>query len=518
MKFGLWLIPIILVCLLQLFYQTILIKKIVSNSGTLFVDDIFSDENEHYDDDDDKLDGHRGEENVLLNKYEANDDGDANDDDSIDASEEDTDDRNIITTKKEKPKLFMHVGPLKTGTTSIQLNVLRNKQMKDIHLPSDGYQLFFIKYRKWNSVLESCLNQDMDLYRKFNLVRESCLNQDMDPASYDCRNWYSVVHHSFKEAYEKMLISSPTSSPVQGTIHSQEGWSVLPKNNITYSLLKELFVDWDVTFIIMYRPLVDWIPSIYAQMRKYTIRDVRRYFDHYLPTDKPLMPEYISNMRITNGDTLRDSLGTYEYYKEFLVNIMDEPNPDEKIIIHHSYTSRGLEQDFICTLPHTEKSCNVVKNKTFRNINSSAKLPLDVDLILREAFDQKLISVGRNIARKNLEIQMKAKNITLQNLPKHCITKEDKDWILSRALVSAKLFDSDSVTNTTEFHERFDKVLNEKYCIVDAVASLKMNSFRVLFDDCMFQSPYLLDERLNEIVPKRLNPKWENLNCNNNTM
>ena len=102
----------------------------------------------------------------------------------------------------------MHVGPLKTGTTSIQLNVLRNKQMKVIHLPSDGYQLFFIKYRKWNSVLESCLNQDMDLYRKFNLVRESCLNQDMDPASYDCRNWYSVVHHSFKEAYEKMLISS----------------------------------------------------------------------------------------------------------------------------------------------------------------------------------------------------------------------------------------------------------------------------------------------------------------------
>ena len=409
------------------------------------------------------------------------------------AAADDDDEEEDVLQKQQKPKLYVHVGPKKTGTTSIQMNVLNNEKIRDTYLSSDGYQTLGLPYLAFTS----------------NLVK-FCLKEDADP--HFCVHWNYYVLDPVKKAHKKTVINSN----IKATILSSEDLSALPKNNYTYSLLKQLFEDWDVSFIIMHRPLMDWLPSMYAQLRKYTIRDTKKDFDHYVSSKIPLLPEWISGMRNTfvlpNGYVNRDTLSVYEYYKDFLINFMDEPNPDSRIIIMQSNTPRGLERDFVCNLPHTNNSCEFIEGQTFHKQNESGNLPLDLDLILREAFAEGLISIARTTARKYLIDAMDAANITLSHLPKRCIYKEDEEWIWNRTLVSEQQFGSGTVS-TNDLRKRFEGALQNKFCIIDAAATLRIPNVRGLFDDCKFQSPTLLNHVLRDFNPKKPNQKWRDLGC-----
>ena len=133
----------------------------------------------------------------------------------------------------------------------------------------------------------------------------------------------------------------------------------------------------------------------FTRMRTVCISDPVLNCNDYKPSNRLLLPDFLHEFRqkLVNEDPkytyiFRDALSVYEYFKDFLVNMMGEKNPNEKIMIMQTYSKRGLEQDFLCSLPNAYKSCKYAQRKTFKLQRSSAHLPLDVDLIVREAFDQ----------------------------------------------------------------------------------------------------------------------------------
>mmetsp|Transcript_25566 Transcript_25566/g.31483 ORF Transcript_25566/g.31483 Transcript_25566/m.31483 type:complete len:487 (-) Transcript_25566:3511-4971(-) len=392
----------------------------------------------------------------------------------------------------EKSKLYLHPGPLKTGTTSVQVNAIASKKAQSL-LSSDGFQTV------------------PNIWRTLKKIGEICLGTEPDER--DCNLWHNDVKPRFDAGYNNTLLPASSGSPKPiYTLHSSETWSTFPKNNFTFSLMEELFDPWDVSFIIFYRPFMDWLPSMYAQYRKYTIRNVGTWYGHYEPTDNVLLPEFLQQYK---HDLLlyRDTLGTYQYFKDFLVYI-GQQNPDQNIIIMQTYAPISVEHEFLCNLPYADNSCKAAQEGGFSGArkNGSDELPLDLDLIVRKAFEQQLISVQRRDATLALEAAMKEVNITVADLPQNCISEEEEEWIWNRTLESEEIFGMGPV-NETELREKFEIVLSKnKFCVVNATATLEMEDFRGLFNNCIFQSPNLLNVRLR---PQHPNPKWVELNCTN---
>ena len=94
------------------------------------------------------------------------------------------------------------------------------------------------------------------------------------------------------------------------------------------------------------------------------------------------------------------------------------------------------------------------------------------------------------------------------DLPQSCVSREAEEWIWNRTVVSEQMFGTggNNYNDLKKLRERFDTAISKhKFCVVNAKAALEIERYRTLFNDCVFQSPKLLDASLNEIGS---NPRW----------
>lgn len=140
---------------------------------------------------------------------------------------------------------FMHVGPLKTGTTTIQINVLK-KLISSQDLAQDHLLLCTLSYK-----------------RGISLVKKSFLwlpqNRNMKP-------W-----NEFIEELYKIIYSSASAHEIRGrkrtktidVIVSNEAFSFVRADEHTKVLMRSLEEKWDVRIILVYRPMETWYASWY---------------------------------------------------------------------------------------------------------------------------------------------------------------------------------------------------------------------------------------------------------------
>merc|ERR1719410_225302 len=120
---------------------------------------------------------------------------------------------------------------MKSGSTSIQLNILLNKKFAK-HLKADNFQII----SKFNYI------------ELFKLIW-NCFDKE-DPNERDCIKWKELK--TFLDKAYNDSIASSSSKPIH-TIYSSETWSNFPNSNFTFSLLVDLFSKWDLHVIIFYR-------------------------------------------------------------------------------------------------------------------------------------------------------------------------------------------------------------------------------------------------------------------------
>ncbi len=132
------------------------------------------------------------------------------------------------TTDSNKPKLFLHVGPRKTATTTIQISVLRSPDYVSPVLAGK----------------DNIVNIDYDWSAGVALA-EQCM--DLLPDDCDMDHWHAFVIR-LDNAYEKK----------QNVIVSNEALSLIQGNEHTKKLMLTLTEKWDVRIIIAYRSIETW--------------------------------------------------------------------------------------------------------------------------------------------------------------------------------------------------------------------------------------------------------------------
>jgi hypothetical protein len=226
-------------------------------------------------------------------------------------------------------------------------------------------------------------------------------------------------------------------------------------------------------------------------------------------------PQYLEDS-LSKGK-MRDSLATYEYYDHLrerlgLSSFSSFNTTANRIQVLSMYAREGIEKEFTCNLPSATVSCQKVKDLLgqgykFSKRNKSLELPLNLDLLIVEAWYLNLVSIKRNDAAVLLKKRMAEVKMTMQDLPHSCLSQDLMDWVWKRHLQAHQQFVG--AINEQSMRQTFEKKKNN-LCSVNATAAFELNSFRRLFDSCDFQSPTLLNRMLGA---NGNNPKWSELNC-----
>ena len=394
-----------------------------------------------------------------------------------------------------KPKLYMHIGPMKTATTTLQINIVENPNMQE-KLKLDGFQIINYPYRRLTTIFERCFFPD-----------------ELDKNK-NCSIWDDELMEVFNESYSNAMNKS---NAINSTLHSQEIWTFIRRSY--FEKMKEMFGKWEVHFILFYRPFLDWLPSRYAHYRKYFIANpnMQGYFrqDYFVMRHKQkALPQYLtySQDKTTTIHSLRDLLSIYEICKDFLV-YLGEKVPVNNIHMLQTY-SPIIEEEFICKLPNATKSCSYVKSKRkWKKRNEAPHSPfLNLDLVIVEAWYQKLVSIGRHDAELVLKRQMEESHITFNDLPLVCLSDKQEDWIWNRMIRTDMVFSEEKLTLNDLVNQFENAISSKRFCSVNATAALQVKKFRKLFDHCDFQSPFYR-HRNGRTNTSKINPKWKELAC-----
>jgi len=349
-----------------------------------------------------------------------------------------------------KPKLVLHVGPRKTATTTIQLMI----DAPDIRkaFAKDNYDVIYFNYRHLNKVIRNC----------FEIGPEKC----------DYTMW-DVLMGFYDNAFTNNT----------NVIHSNEMFSVMPINNFTKSLWQGLLDKWDIHILMFYRPFDQWVYSNYAQYRKEPIYWSGRK-DKWKQDYKKLerakgFPDWLEDHLNSNLTNLRDIVE--------VKNSFDGLFGSNNIHVLNMLASPNVGVNFLCNdILDAVHACQTIKKKEkILNLNKSSFLPLDLDLIIVEAYKQGLVKIGRHDARTILDRKLIEWNITIADLPSVCLSEENEDWLWNRMLHTDRMY---SLTPLSEEELRSQFIANlPKFCSVDALSLLQNSTWREYLSSCIFQ-------------------------------
>ena len=172
------------------------------------------------------------------------------------------------TTNHTKTTLYLHVGPTKTATTTIQLTLLGHDPTKTA-LATDGIHVSQARFN----------------YRDVNKLRTRCLNHG---SLEKCDR--TLLDQFYEDFYRDL--EHPT------IVKSCETYSKLPNNTFTADVIRKLGDHWNVTVLMVHRRFSSWLPSRFQQYRKHCMRIGNRWRNWGLEEteDQSTLGEYLDHV------------------------------------------------------------------------------------------------------------------------------------------------------------------------------------------------------------------------------
>jgi len=355
---------------------------------------------------------------------------------------------------KPKPKLIIHVGPQKTGSTSIQTLLSRNQDA----LQNDNYTIIEFSFRQIGVVYRDCFI-----------------------AKSDCEKW-DILMGQFDDAYAKH----------NGIIWSNEELVNLPMNTFTIPLWRKFLDRWDVQILVFYRPFHQWLYSMYLQQRKSSMfksGNNKWTQAFYFIDEVKNFPEWLDDHIKPNSVNLRDTMAVKASFEELYgsnrVRVLDMMAP-------HGVEMEFLDNDIV----NSVQARDIFKSNNKPQKQNQASLQviewMDTDLIIVEGHRQQIGDLGnigyqgfRRTRRIKLEAKLKEWNMTTADLPTVCVSKQQEDWLWNRTLYAQNMFSRYPMPEE-ELRSQFN-IDRKKWCGVDARAVLQNSTWKEYLSSCEFR-------------------------------
>jgi len=385
----------------------------------------------------------------------------------------------IVTTEQKidsmvsvdsKPYLVVHIGPSKTGTSTIQKDSFMFTDVLDL----DSY-IYAGRFgdRKIFAAIFGILNDDTCLTQTAAYLSRSTTNTTNTTKASDIPCWKSRMARVRKLDPKHLLISD-------------EAYSYRKHSKQYYDNIKIVFQDWNLLYIVSYRRYGEWILSSIKQ--KYATRDKcvgekTIWEEGQRCTNKWSFVRTFLHRKDENG---REVFRTNYFNIDESTRGMKEANVSFKIVNFHD--ERHISSSFYCdAIPNTPNTCrhshSLNSNKgtaaNIRDIMSSTCANIVYDA--RMAGLLKISNQTRLDMNMECELFMETKNITHADMPLVCPTKEMLEELLEKSLEFEIMILPDfgkSDRGRAEHIKSFWEMANERreFCDVDTEKLLESQS------------------------------------------
>ena len=376
--------------------------------------------------------------------------------------------------QRRRPYLVFHVGPPKTATTSLQVDLTRlnaTLALDNYHYAGRYY------YPKWSPKMNKMAPNRVD--SDLNKISRHMFKPSVCKAS---SNLTTCVASEFRKALE----------PWKGTniLISDEGYNAGFKQPEYYEAMRAALADdWEIVIVVAYRRFFQWLPSdMFQRYRMDKIKGELNWKNHWpglegSPGEKvTLMFPFYYKRWFDMGHR----------YTDFTVDNVKDSFPVRILNLHEGEGS--LRTRFLChVLPDAPRSCEESKRRDrendISNINDAqGALHVNYDMLTTGAAEQGLIDRSRFERRA---IREALRNFTEHQLGKthwdfdlKCPEPHQVDELLTVSLAlevkclgkqAAEKLEADTRAAYQEDLE------NHKFCEVDANATLKMEPWKGFF-------------------------------------
>ena len=356
------------------------------------------------------------------------------------------------TTRREqqKPLLILHVGPTKTGSTTIQMGLPKEALATDAGL----------------RVLQ------------IGPYGASCLKT----AACNETEWLAELA-SYRASDTPILLTD-------------EGLASIDVNNPNVQkVAKDLSEHYRVRIVVVYRPFFSWLPSAYAQEYKvatYRSKGGRWQTIDWSQTQQGyVVPSFVDWTRDRLKDLQRDSAssatspcdswGAYRRLQQLF------PTADLRVL--DMYQEGKMLHNFLdVALPDVAGNAtrDYLNHRKRRNKNPVVN-PSDgfvavyaADQIVAAAYERLQGVVRRNVARDALV------PLVNDDLPLQCLSTTEQDIVWQRTVQAHEALGMGG--NRTALEESFRKAVGTKLCSVDAVAALERPEIQRVLEDLIQQA------------------------------
>ena len=339
-----------------------------------------------------------------------------------------------------KPIAIVHVGPHKTGSSTIQQSLVskRGSMEQDNYLvyPKEG------RNRKETAFLAHCFVED-----KSELHWVGCTEEG---------SGRSKKRDDVVGEFESFVQSALDEN--QNIILSSEEFD-FPSFNFT-AFQSYLVPSFQVKVVMTYRRFYDYFISFYNQMLKNgQVRDENNFFlsfgDWVLSDDK-IFEIYQS----------QHTYEVYERYKQYdgdlSISVMN---------MHNSLNEQSIVADFFCNhVSDATNTCEVVTNSSDKTENPSKSSFLD--RIFIDDLYRYYNGTSDILSQKNNRAKIVEKFLNMTSFPLRCPSAELKERLLSVSIKAEKALTAESWYTSDDgiksLMEDFEKKMNTtKFCVAD---------------------------------------------------
>ena len=381
-------------------------------------------------------------------------------------------DNNDHNNKNTKPQLYLHMGPHKTGSTTIQKFVDANSKTS---FRDDGYL-----QRTVGSVGGTNDGPDKAWIRIVSCLKENrsknCPNNPVD--------WDRKLNIIFDRSSENMNIFLSNEELAHVDIETNTYW---------HKLITFLQQQYHIHIILIYRRYHDWILSYYNQHYKYYGPFGWR-MNVFVSDGGIAIQSFPSYWNQTlqgsiDGDRF-NTINQWDYttnlpQHDCLVVKRKLQKQGLHVIVVNLHSGSLLPDLFCDTIPNMSNTCDASKKAINFRSNTGVEY-FDADMIAVAAHEAGLIpkynihnNNNKTIARRSaikklsgyIRKRMKKRHGHNYTLPLVCLTKEQQDLLYTisyhaeRELMPSLL---------PSFNESFDKAIQEnKFCNVDTTQVLQ---------------------------------------------
>lgn len=338
-------------------------------------------------------------------------------------------------TAKKRGTFVLHVGPHKTGTTSIQASLHANPALRD-----DSY-VFIGKYSPYDRAKSRQSRPLIQFRRLFAAFRVR-----------NSKEFFKILRERLKDIpiHNNVICSAEEFSLMLHAV-DQDGTPF-------FTLLKEELKDWNIHVVVGYRRHFEWIVSLYNQkQREKSIKNKRKKVDYGESLVESLVDWYRSSDSFLS-QFQNDCLHVYQQMQRHFDNV--------SILNFHSDFLTSL---YCVVLPNASRACEWYKNQI-----ESSKLTMEhanpsVPWLGPMSIATKAQWRGIHVKKEDI-IEFAAR--TNYTFPVQCLEPQEQQNILNKSFDFEKAVVPEffkSPMGKAELRKEFEKaVLANKFCSVDS--------------------------------------------------